>query len=601
MRARRFRTMTAGAAALLVALGSQLLVVGAADAGPDVNPPGSAALASEVQAKFAAFGNVATYDHWTGGDGLEAIELPDGRVLWFFNDYFHGTVNADLTRDPFQAVMPRNGIVIQNADGSMGLTVSGADRSTLVNTAAGGWLWGGDQRLQGGNVQKFYMRMVDDGAWGKAVGVELRSIPVGSVANPATYSDLSGQLPAQVRNCSPTADHCTLWGMGLADHGGYTYVYGSDKAGAVKTLRIARVPQGDFAAAGWRFWTGSGWSSDPDAAADTHTVASEALSVTYQSGRWVLVTQDTAGALEGNVISYYSDTPWGFTAAEKSVLFAMPETTTDAGVWSYTPRVLPHLSTSGNQVVVGYSVNSQLRDGACGQHNYIDATVYRPRFRAVTLPATATGGANVGASGTNPAPWTWSGAPWCGADASVTVPSPSSLSATAISGNTGIRYSWTQPSYASSSWSYVLQFRPAGGTWSDEMVMWTPTSRSWAPGLLNPGRTYDFRVRAVTWMQNRQSAWSTSTFTIPVDTPTGLSVARTAANRCSLTITDPQGGVFWKVQSRQAGTTAWGTAVQVGTKTPWFAVTSGVRYDYRVRAYSDYGQSAWTTDRRCSL
>ena len=45
----------------------------------------------------------------------------------------------------------------------------------------------------------------------------------------------------------------------------------------------------------------------------------------------MLVTQDTAGGLNGNVISYYADKPWGFTSAEKSTLFAMPEATVMLG------------------------------------------------------------------------------------------------------------------------------------------------------------------------------------------------------------------------------------------------------------------------------
>ena len=89
--ANRRRTILAGAAALTVTLIGQLLVTEAADAGPDTNPAGTAALANEITSKFAAYGNTGTADHWTGGDGFEAIELPGGRVIWFFNDYWYGT------------------------------------------------------------------------------------------------------------------------------------------------------------------------------------------------------------------------------------------------------------------------------------------------------------------------------------------------------------------------------------------------------------------------------------------------------------------------------------------------------------------------------
>lgn len=600
MRTGRFRSMTVGAATLVVALAGQLVLVDTADAGPDANAPGTPALATEITNKFTSYGNSTSVDRWTGGDGLEAIELPDGRVLWFFNDYWYGTVKSNLTRGPFQASMPRNGIVIQNANGTMGQTVSGSGGATLMNTGSG-WLWGGDQRLQGGTVQKFYMRMVADGGWGSAVGVELRTIPTGSVASPGTYGDLTAQLPADVRSCSAqgVAGHCTLWGMALADHGSYTYVYGADVSSSGKDLKIARVPQGDFAGL-WEYWNGSGWSTEQADAIDTGTVASEAMSVTYQGGRWVLVGQDTHGGLGGNVISYYADTPWGFTAADKSTLFKMPETTADWSVWAYTPRLIPHLSTGGNQVIIGYSVNSQLQDSSCGAHNYIDATVYRPRFKAVTLPTTP-GGSYQAPNGAQPAAKWLTAAElpgWC-APGTAAVPAPTGVTATPGQGNTALTFGWSQTA-PSSDWSYGFQFRASGDAWGTEWPLFAPASNTWTGGLLTPARTYEFRIRASTW-EGRNSAWTTKTVTMPINAPTGLSVARTAANKCTLNITDPQGGVFWRVQQRQVGATAWTSLGAVGTKTPWYAVTSGVRYDYRVQAYSDYGSSAWTTATRCGL
>lgn len=611
MRSRGLRRLAAGAGALAAVLVGQLVVVDAAEAGPDTNAPGTAALAGEIQGKFEAYGNSTSVGRWTGGDGLEAIELPDGRVLWFFNDYFHGTVNADQTRDPFQASMPRNGIVIQNANGTMGQTVIGnlqgpnADK-TLMRPYSG-WLWGGDQRLEGNTVQKFYMHM-QPGGWGTSVGVELRTIPTGSVADANTHGNLTSQLPPDVAECSaqPWPGHCVLWGMAMADHGGFTYIYGADIAPGSKKLRIARVDQGDLTGT-WKYWTGTGWSFSQADAIDTGTTASEALSVTYQQGRWVLVTQDTVGELGGDVISYYADTPYGFTGADKSTLFGMPETTAEWGIWSYTPRVLPHLSSGGNQVIIGYSFNSQYKDGSCGQHEYIDASIYRPRFRSVSLPDAATGTSPVPANGPSPGSrWLLPDdrPAWCKTDPALPPaqlpPSPSGVTATAAGGNTSLQYSWTQPSYVNAGWSYGFQFRAAGDEWGTEWPMFAPDSRTWTAGYLSPGRTYEFRVRAVTW-EGTNSPWTTKTVTMPINAPTGLSVTRTASNKCSLTITDPQGGVYWHVQQRKLDTTAWGAATAVATKTPWFGVTAGVKYEYRVRAYNSYANGPWSVVKKCGL
>ncbi|GAA4703332.1 DUF5005 domain-containing protein [Nocardioides conyzicola] len=613
--ANRRRMILAGATALTVTLIGQLLVTNTAEAGPDTNPAGSAALANEITNKFAAYGNSGSTNHWTGGDGLEAIELPGGRVIWFFNDYWYGVGTPTGTRGSYDAVMPRNGIVIQNADGTMGATVAGAGGSTLVNTTLGGWLWGGGQRLEGATIQKFYMRMgnTSGSVFPTALGAELRTIPTGSVQDETSYGNPTGGLPANVRDCTLTVPgHCILWGMALADYVDdgvpYTYIYASDvSAGSSsKKLRIARVPQGDLTAT-WRYFTGdnNSWSTDPGDAIATGTVASEALSVTKQSGRWVLVTQDTAGGLNGNVISYYADKPWGFTSDEKSTLFAMPEATVGSGtpgvgIWAYTPRLMPHLSTSGDQVVIGYSVNSLLEDSACGKLAYVDASVYRPHFRSVTLPHPAQPSGFQAPTRPDPdSRWmpTSQLPAWC-SSGSAAVPSPTGVTATPNSVNSDLTFSWSQSPTA--TWSFGFQFRPAGGSWSAEYPLFVPNNRTWTAGLLTPGRSYEFRVRAMTWY-GQPSAWTTKSATMPIDAPTGLGVARTAATKCSLTITDPQVGVYWQVQQQKVGTTTWSTPVAVGTKTPYFLVTSGVKYDFRVRAYSDYATSAWTTAKRCGL
>lgn len=52
---------------------------------------------------------------WNGGDGVLTVELPDGHVLWTFNDSFYGVADAE-TRARGACSFPRNTIMSQTAD-----------------------------------------------------------------------------------------------------------------------------------------------------------------------------------------------------------------------------------------------------------------------------------------------------------------------------------------------------------------------------------------------------------------------------------------------------------------------------------------------------
>ena len=58
---------------------------------------------------------------WNGGDGVLTVGLPNGDVLWTFNDSFYGTVGANRARG--NCNFPRNSIMVQKAhDGVLGET-----------------------------------------------------------------------------------------------------------------------------------------------------------------------------------------------------------------------------------------------------------------------------------------------------------------------------------------------------------------------------------------------------------------------------------------------------------------------------------------------
>lgn len=52
---------------------------------------------------------------WNGGDGVLTVGLPDGHVLWTFNDSFYGVVDGE-TRTRGACSFPRNTIMVQSAE-----------------------------------------------------------------------------------------------------------------------------------------------------------------------------------------------------------------------------------------------------------------------------------------------------------------------------------------------------------------------------------------------------------------------------------------------------------------------------------------------------
>ncbi|MCF2531677.1 DUF5005 domain-containing protein [Yinghuangia soli] len=463
---------------------------------------------SSLTNQFQNYGNSS--GAWNGADGAESLKLPDGRVLWFFNDTYHGPVNPDGTRRPFQSRFLRNSLVIQNGSAMSTVTGSANGPSSLVEAAVPGeWLWGGDQMLSGGTVYKFYQRIapVPPPCQGdfcfRVNGAELVAMPVATITDPTTYRKVPVPSPA---DCVPGV-HCTLWGTALVSDATYTYLYNTeyDHTGGVlnKYLHLARVPKGQFTGT-WEYWNGSTWSTDPAQSARMMNGVSEGFSVTYTGGRYVLITQGLTGALAGNMEAYYSATPTGFNGGNKTVLHMTRETTTDTGNWTYEYRLVPHLS-SGNTVVVAYSVNSLYVDGACTAQNYWQANLYRPRFVQFTLPATAQGGAYISPTKAPPgAPWTMTRPDYC-TDNTKAAPAPTNVKATALTG-AAIKLSWTRPT-PGGKWSYEGKWRDAtaGQAWSD-WVLFTPDADNWTPALLAPGHKYEFQMRAVAW-SGAVSAW----------------------------------------------------------------------------------------------
>ena len=82
---------------------------------------------------------------WTGGDGGQSVQLPDGNIAWIFKESYYGTVDA-TNRARIEANKPLNAILIQQAKGGkLGETqadlVGLADYVNWTDATADNYLW----------------------------------------------------------------------------------------------------------------------------------------------------------------------------------------------------------------------------------------------------------------------------------------------------------------------------------------------------------------------------------------------------------------------------------------------------------------------------
>ncbi|MFJ8957855.1 cutinase family protein [Lentzea sp. NPDC102401] len=172
--------------------------------------------------------------HWTGGDRTASVRLPDGRTAWLFSDTFLGTVNPDHSR-PANTPMPRNTLVVQNANGSLGTTLHGgttqAPRSLVEVDGSSTVYWVGDGIVEGGALKVLYNRYETTGGGGLDVQTAGTSL--------ATFS-LPDLRLTELRALPLSAN--VAWGSEIVTDGGFTYVYGSeDVTDGPKAAKVART------------------------------------------------------------------------------------------------------------------------------------------------------------------------------------------------------------------------------------------------------------------------------------------------------------------------------------------------------------------------
>lgn len=322
---------------------------------------------------FTTYGD--TGGEWTGGDSTYSIPLRGGKLAWVFSDTFLGDVAEDGSR-PQDSPFLNNSFVIQDRRGRLS-TVTGPEQTSLIappTDEPSGWYWVGDGlQTRRGDVQLVALRFWYGGGGAFDFGWESNNL--------ATFDGRTLELESLTPLPSESG---VQWGSWIADeaHGRYTYIYGVDDQGSVKSMHVARV-RGQDLRGDWEYWTGSGWSrTETDSVAVMSGVANEYSVSPYRDG-YLLITQDTNELFSRNILAYTSCSPTGpFQLA--GLVYEMPEVGAfgsygNPNIFAYNAHEHPELRTR-DTLLVTYNVNSFDSDEL-----YEDASIYRPRFVEVEV------------------------------------------------------------------------------------------------------------------------------------------------------------------------------------------------------------------------
>ncbi|GAB2617279.1 DUF4185 domain-containing protein [Pseudactinotalea suaedae] len=329
----------------------------------------------ELTEAFTSYGNTA--GEWTGGDSTYSIPMRGGQIAWVFSDTFLGEVADDGSR-PLDSPFLNNSFVVQDRRDNL-RTVTGPDQTSLIGPPTdepAGWYWVGDGlQTKRGDVQLVALRFWYGGGGSFDFGWESNHL--------ATFDGRSLELESLTPLPSASGVQWASWiAEPLHGHGGYTYIYGVDDQGLVKSMHIARVRGTDLTGT-WEYWTGSGWSpTETDTAAVMSGVANEYSVTPYRDG-YLLITQDTNELFSRNIVAYTSCSPTGpFQPA--GLVYEMPEVGAtgsygNPNIWAYNAHEHPELRTR-DTILVTYNVNS-----FDSTELYEDASIYRPRFIEVEI------------------------------------------------------------------------------------------------------------------------------------------------------------------------------------------------------------------------
>jgi hypothetical protein len=342
---------------------------------------GTALTAEQLTAVFSrpGVGAVRGNPGFAGGDYQRSYRLPDGRVLWLFQDVFF-SADDDL-RDSLTAAAHNAGIV---QDGSCFTILGGPGRNLIGHESTvplSRWFWALDGTIgRDGLLWVFVAEMANPDNTGAGPGMR----PVGTWV--ARIDPASLQVVSLRRAADSSA---RLHGWSVVSDDSWSYLYShcyrqfvNGQSGIEQfdprcspDAHLARVPRGRFAADP-QYWTGSGWSSRRSDSRPVSTRgATNPMSVRRFGSTYVNVTKtDDWWGLWIHVDM--APTPMGPWQPAESLWIVGDRKCEGCGIYHahLTDRLV------GRRLLVATS------NGAPYEFWYRDASLYRPTFRSIELP-----------------------------------------------------------------------------------------------------------------------------------------------------------------------------------------------------------------------
>jgi hypothetical protein len=290
---------------------------------------------------------------WTGGDNDRSCLLPDGSVVWLFNDSYATTLSSNFFYSDIRgsSSLPRNCVVHQGGTNLYWLN-TGAN-TFFMPTNAANLYWIGDSVVESNKLLVLLNEI-------NATAITNVNMAVATLSLPGLTLDNITELS------SPGADD---FGPFIKGDDGHYYIYNGGK--------VARVPLGGLAVdSAWTYWNGSTWVTN-------HT---QNAAITNFQG-WSVTKLGTNNycavyvpVLSLNIYAQFAPSPMGPWGGDR-VIASIPDQGGEGIATAYMPNICAGTGSNGIYTI-GYS------DNGCTESwftkTYSDKSWYNPHF--VTAP-----------------------------------------------------------------------------------------------------------------------------------------------------------------------------------------------------------------------